>query len=73
MSEKRPVNLHFFTNDHFNKFSRVSGEQDVSFTVSHNDEGWYVRTEELTPQDRRKLIAAWANVSMERITNEKES
>jgi len=69
MNEKRPVNLHFFIKEHFDKFSKVCSNNSVNMGQVRRDNGeWYVTTEPLTSTERRKLIAAWASASMERIT-----
>jgi hypothetical protein len=67
MSEERPVNLHFFTNDNFVKFSKVCNKQGVGYQVRQENGEWHVTTKPLTPTDRRKLISAWADASIERI------
>ena len=67
MSELRPVNLHFFNNETFAKFTKVCNQQDVNFDVRRENDEWYITTEALTPTSRRNLITKWADASIERI------
>ena len=69
MSEERPVKLHFFDKSNTAKFGKLCHQLGLKYTViEEEDLSDQVTTQPLKATQRRELIAKWASISMERIT-----
>lgn len=69
MSEERPVSLHFFDKSNTVKFGKLCNQLGLNYSVvTEEDLSDQVTTQPMKATQRRELIAKWANISMERIT-----
>jgi hypothetical protein len=64
MNEERPINLHFFVKEHALNFSKTCEKHDVKCSIRQDSTGYYVKTDHVTLDARRKLVADWAKVTI---------
>lgn len=62
-----PIILHFFNKDNVNKFAGLCTKIGVNMETKELDDNTYqVTTEPFNKSMRRKIILAWAELSVER-------